>query len=97
MKRPLSERWNRDLEVIASLHGFTLKRLINEGKFGKLCVARKDCYAYLREQGWSYPEIGGLFNRDHTTVLYALEPEERQRAKNERAMKAYWRKRGIAA
>lgn len=98
LRRPLSERWRHDLEALAHLHGFTLERLQRrDGRFAPMIEARRACFAYLREQGWSYPQIGALFNRDHTTILYALQPDQRKADKNRRTMQAYWRKRGIAA
>lgn len=70
--RTLSARLRKDLEAIASLHGMTLSFLQQPCRRSHIVAARRDCYAYLREQGWSYPEIGGVFNVDHTTVLWSL-------------------------
>jgi len=33
--------------------------------------AREAFYAHLRELWWSYPRIGALVGRDHTTILTA--------------------------
>lgn len=72
-QRTLSTRLRRDLEAIASLHGFRFATLLERRRLPRLVNARRDCYAYLREQGWSFPEIGGVFNVDHTTVLWSLD------------------------
>jgi len=33
--------------------------------------AREAFYLHLRDLGWSYPRIGALVGRDHTTVMVA--------------------------
>jgi len=33
--------------------------------------AREALYRHLRELGWSYPRIGALVGRDHSTILTA--------------------------
>lgn len=38
----------------------------------KIFSARVLVYKALREEGYSYPEIGKLMERDHTTVLRVL-------------------------
>lgn len=90
--RALSERWKRDLETIAHLHGMTFEDTLRKEKFRVHVLARRDCYAYLREQGWSYPEIGALFGRDHSTVMWALcDDAEKQAIKLERNRRGYMR------
>ena len=86
--RALSERWRKDLELIASLYGLTLEKLQGKGRFARHVRARRDCYAYLREQGWSLPQIGGLFGRDHTTIMYALYPQVRAERKRENSRRS---------
>lgn len=90
--RTLSERWRRDLEAIASLHGMTFETTLRKERFRALVNARRDCYAYLREQGWSYPEIGALYGRDHSTVMFALcDDAEKRAVKLERARRSWAR------
>ena len=53
---------------------------------GKLVMAaRKDLYVALRERGMSYPEIGAMLDRDHTTVLSGCRSRVRV------AVEAAWR------
>lgn len=90
--RTLSERWRRDLEAIASLHGMTFETTLRKERFRVFVNARRDCYAYLREQGWSYPEIGALYGRDHSSVMHALCDDAEKRAiKAERNRRGYQR------
>ena len=41
--------------------------------------ARRDVYAALRKHGWSLKKIALFCGRDHTTILNALQPKERNR------------------
>ncbi len=38
-----------------------------------LRLARSACYAYLKARGWSFPEIGRAWSRDHTSIMAAIE------------------------
>lgn len=78
------------LEAIAAEHGLTLDQLISPNKFRRYVAARRECYRYLHEvRGWSTPQIGKLFRRNHSTIVVALDShgraEERRAAKREYA------------
>ena len=34
--------------------------------------ARDEAMAYLRDKGWTYPQIGRFLNRDHSTCVVAV-------------------------
>lgn len=72
------------LEEIAERHGFTLEILQGKGRFAKQVAARVECYRLLVGRGWSTPRIGRFFNRDHSTVVWALSPASRHEAVAER-------------
>lgn len=76
-----SKRILTDLDAVAEKHGFTLESLRLPHRTTRAVEARADCYRYLRTQGWSTPEIGALFNRDHTTVVWALDETGRRNEK----------------
>lgn len=78
--RALSSRWRAGLEAIASQHGVSLRYLL-QGRCRAYAKARADCYRYLKGEGWSYPQIGGLFGRDHTTIHYWLNEATRERCR----------------
>lgn len=81
LSRTLSTRQRRDLGAIAASHGLYLERLQTKSRTRRFCDARADCYRYLRKEGWSTPQIGALFNRDHTTVVWALDETGRRNEK----------------
>lgn len=69
--------WEIELELIAQQHSVPLSALRANGRSKLLVAARKDCYRYLRDQrGWSLPQIGKYFNRDHSTIIHSLRSEE---------------------
>ena len=88
--RVLSARWRGDLEKLCELHGLTLDQAMSKQRFRIFVDARSACYRYLRSEGWSYPEIGGLFGRDHTSISYAIsDNEERKQIHKQRARASY--------
>lgn len=91
-ERALSARWRSELEAIARSHGTTLDILRRPGRTLMRNVApRVECFDYLAGQGWSSTEIGALFSRDHSTVLYWLDPDRRKQTMTRNA--AYNRRR----
>lgn len=82
-----------ELEAIAARHGFTLAALQSKGRFRKQCVARQECYEFLwMKRGWSTPQIGRLFNRDHSTIVWFLDNQgtlERKRARCRKRQSEY--------
>lgn len=81
----MNEETRRGLNAIARKHGVDLEALRGKGKFRILCDARRECYTYLwHERGWSTPQIGGYFNRDHTTICWWLDNQGTLEAKRER-------------
>lgn len=92
--RALSERWRAELERLCAVQGITLEDAQSKLKFKMHHAARKDCYAYLKAEGWSYPEIGGLFSRDHTTILYSMITDEERRALKRKRANAYYHRMG---
>lgn len=70
------------LEEIAQSHGQTLASIRGKGRFRAQVAAREECYFFLRARGWSLPQIGRFFNRDHTAVMYVLDPERNAERKS---------------
>ena len=60
------------IEMIAREHGVTMAELMGVSRRQKYCIARREIWRVLRDQGISLPRIGRMFNRDHTTILHGL-------------------------
>lgn len=50
--------------------------LLGRYRFDFIMPARFALYKALRMRGWSYPEIGRKFDRDHSTVIYGVKRAE---------------------
>jgi chromosomal replication initiator protein len=60
------------IERAAAKHGVETEFLRQDRRDAATVAARHDAMQRIRrELGWSYPRIGRLFNRDHTTVMHA--------------------------
>ena len=67
-----------DYRAITPEHVFGVTRLRH------VVLARHDCMRRIKDKrpDWSYPTIGRFFNRDHTTVMYAVGSPERRAKKS---------------
>lgn len=63
----------RQIEAIAKAHCFTLEDILGPRKFRLLVAVRRKCIVVLREKGHTTTEIGRIMNRDHTTIVHALQ------------------------
>lgn len=50
--------------------------LTGDYRFQFILVARFALYKALRMRGWSYPEIGRKFGRDHSTIINGVRRAE---------------------
>lgn len=53
--------------------GIPLERIISKNRKRYLVRARHQIILELRDKGLSYPKIGKLLKRDHSTVFYAAQ------------------------
>src|SRR5574343_425888 len=65
------------IRIICERHDVSLHDLLGKRRFRHLVLARVDAYAKLREMGWSYPAIGWLFNRHHSSIIIVLSGKHR--------------------
>ena len=63
---------------IANANGMTLDELTAPERNASIVRVRVAAYLALRSAGASYPEIGAVMKRDHTTVLSAVRKARRQ-------------------
>lgn len=71
-------------ESVAHDHGLTFADLAGRSRKKHIVAARYSAIRLVRAvSSMSYPQIGRMFNRDHTTVMHALGVLGRQRKKQE--------------
>jgi len=68
---PLSPGAGRAIaEQVARRHGLTFNDILQEDRTPHLVKVRCEAWARIRaETSMSLPQIGAIFNRDHTTIL----------------------------
>lgn len=72
----------RLIATVAQEHGVSPAELLGTSRHRHIITAKQAAMLAVRERmGLSYPVIGELFNRDHTTVLHGCLRAERRRAK----------------
>ena len=49
--------------------------ILGPSRSKKLVAVRRLCILMFRERGHSTPEIGRILNRDHSTIVHALNKE----------------------
>ena len=62
-----------DIGLIALRHGFTRHDVLGPCKVRPLVMARRECIAMFRARGLSTPQIGRIMQRDHSTIVHALQ------------------------
>jgi chromosomal replication initiation ATPase DnaA len=68
---------------IALKHGVDVNELAGKGRSKAVTAARHEAMRAIRERfQWSYPELGFLFNRDHTSVMYGCGATNEERRKH---------------
>jgi len=71
------------LELVADVarqHGATVDEVLAQDKTPRVSHARQAVWHALRhhpERRYSYPDIGRLFGRDHSTIIYGVRAYER--------------------
>jgi hypothetical protein len=67
---------NLAARAVAKEWGITIKELLGPSRSMRLVDARAAVAALLREAGYSYPEIGKIIGRDHSSVFHGLKRRE---------------------
>ncbi len=65
---------NNILTSVCENHNITLNELLSPRRNRKFVLARKECARILRENGLSYPKIGKIMNRDHSSIVHLIKP-----------------------
>jgi hypothetical protein len=65
-------------------HGVTLDDLRRYDRREETLVVRQDLALLLRRHGWSYPRIGRLLYRDHTTIMHSVKAAEAREVESTR-------------
>lgn len=62
----------KDIARLADGYGYTVEDMLGKSRFKRVVAVRRLCVLMLREKGYSTTEIGRIMNRDHSTIVHAL-------------------------
>lgn len=65
------------VEDVCRRHQVTMAILLGRSRYAPVAAARRELYALLRLQSLSYPEIGDLLGRNHSTIIFGVQEYER--------------------
>lgn len=71
------EKTLADVGLIALRHGLEREDLLGRARLPRISRARHEAFYHFRRKGWSYPEIGRLFGRDHSTIIHGVEKHQK--------------------
>lgn len=60
------------LEQVAEKHSLTAEDLISKRQWLEMMDARRDFAIQAREKGYSFPHIGRVLHRHHTTIVHLV-------------------------
>lgn len=82
VKLPLSPREANlaDIDTIAERHKLTREDILGTRKMRPIIDARHECIALFRSRGFSTLAIGRIMQRDHSTIVHALQKMNFQEA-----------------
>ena len=69
------------LEQVSEQSGHSIERILSKRRFANITRARHCAMWAMRQQGMSFPAIGRVFNRHHTSVMHACSKVESLRGK----------------
>jgi chromosomal replication initiation ATPase DnaA len=81
------ERRRMKIEQICDRRRVTVEELMGRSRFKRVCAARKEAYVMLRQERLSFPTIGRMFGRDHTTVVDGVQRYERDQHERKKETK----------
>jgi chromosomal replication initiator protein len=73
-----SDELNNMIRDLSAASGFTFDELIGPGRAYALSRVRQYGMLLAYRAGYSTPQIGAAFKRDHTTVLHGLKAAKRR-------------------
>lgn len=69
---------------VCEAHDITRNEIFEKNRSKKMVMARGIIYDRIRKElGWSYPKIGKLFGKDHTTILHGVRLAREYMSQNE--------------
>jgi chromosomal replication initiation ATPase DnaA len=58
---------------VADEFGVSISQITGQGRAGSVCQARHEAMRRLARAGFAYKEVGQVFQRHYSTVIYAMD------------------------
>jgi chromosomal replication initiation ATPase DnaA len=68
----MNDKIDEILEEVTKNYSCTVQQLRSRQRASNLVKARRRVSRRLRQHGMSYPKIGRVLNKDHTTIMHHL-------------------------
>lgn len=86
LNRSSNDRVRGIMQICAGRYGISVMDILSDSRAEMILKARQQAmWLAAKETGLSYPAIGKLFGRDHTTVLHAVRRENTRTGENVRS------------
>ena len=78
-KEPLSVTQDKIISIVSAKYGVSAADILGQKRNKDIMLARHVCIYIIRSQtDMSYPSIGRLFNRDHSTIMSSINTIEKR-------------------
>lgn len=85
-------QWYAAVGAILKVFRENRDRLSGRCRDAHIVACRRAVAEYLHQRGWSYPRIGRLLERDHSSVIHLVNPERAKARRERMKMRARARK-----
>lgn len=85
------------LDSVCKHFNVTREQLVGKDRHASLALARHVAAWLLRQHGYSFPEIGAMLARDHSSIMHGVRKVERLRSENARVAEVIEKMKGTVA
>lgn len=68
---------NQDFEAFCKQSHFKINEILSRRMERYVVDQRRAVAKKLRDKGYSYPQIGKVMNKDHTSIMYMVDDQHR--------------------
>lgn len=68
----MTPHYDETIRAVAERRDISVRDILSRARPAQIAAARQECYAALRDQGFTLDAIAAVFDRDHTTVSHGI-------------------------
>lgn len=77
------------MSVVANYYGVSVGQIVGKSRVFRIATARHMVAYILKKRGLTYVAIGGILNRDHSTIISSVDKVEFEKDKSPMVNRAY--------